>query len=629
MADQALMISVRADTSQLRGDLAIANAQVSAFGKELRAAAKDSLQTGDTTGVASLAGQFENAVTHAKSIKAEMALGSAEALTFSQSLKQGAQGLEQMAGQFRGGAGGFLGGGLGLSGGTLAIAATVGALGELFHLFTAAGERAHEVGALAAALGASTGEVKSWTDAARRGGVEAEVYGKNMERLAVNAEKAAEGLRKNVLEGAKLLAPTLIGEDASNVRRGGRSEKFAPPTNMVALAPDSAPLHKYVESVLEEYKKLNEGAAKVGQAPKTIPSFETALFQTRLAMAAGTDAAKKLNDEVSKFGGDVRFQTVGEGLDRLAPKWRDIFTKMNVELINTEGEMTKFAKVKDGFLSGLSQLPETERLGIKRTEFGRGGLEPLFGAAIQKEGERIHAGEPPAPAFDDPKVAALEGVKKAQIQARSTITEFIDSITGTLSIAIVDGFTKAKGEDSFVGAVADIGQLAGELVILGGSSTDAAALIKSAVESVASALGKLPGTKSQDGFPGGFAPIPGNAAGGLIRGPGTGTSDSILARLSNGEFVVPAHAASANLGLLNAMSGGFTPPGFALGGEVGFAAGGHMSAGGGGGSVTVNLVLGGENFSMVAPQHVADKLVIAARQSDILSAGKRPSWNGS
>src|SRR5207248_2384613 len=41
--------------------------------------------------------------------------------------------------------------------------------------------------------------------------------------------------------------------------------------------------------------------------------------------------------------------------------------------------------------------------------------------------------------------------------------------------------------------------------------------------------------------------VPGNAAGGLVTGPGTGTSDSILRRLSNGEFVVPADA-TAKLG---------------------------------------------------------------------------------
>ena len=41
---------------------------------------------------------------------------------------------------------------------------------------------------------------------------------------------------------------------------------------------------------------------------------------------------------------------------------------------------------------------------------------------------------------------------------------------------------------------------------------------------------------------GGPGPIPARASGGLLRGPGTGTSDSILARLSNGEYVLRAAA---------------------------------------------------------------------------------------
>lgn len=66
----------------------------------------------------------------------------------------------------------------------------------------------------------------------------------------------------------------------------------------------------------------------------------------------------------------------------------------------------------------------------------------------------------------------------------------------------------------------------------------------------------------------------GKAAGGLISGPGTGTSDSILAfgsggplRVSNGEYVVRADQTAKNLGLLEAINSG-SYPGFASGGQV-------------------------------------------------------------
>jgi hypothetical protein len=57
-----------------------------------------------------------------------------------------------------------------------------------------------------------------------------------------------------------------------------------------------------------------------------------------------------------------------------------------------------------------------------------------------------------------------------------------------------------------------------------------------------------------------------NAAGGFITGPGTGTSDSILAALSNGEFVVNANATAAFRPLLESINSGV--PAFANGGSI-------------------------------------------------------------
>lgn len=67
----------------------------------------------------------------------------------------------------------------------------------------------------------------------------------------------------------------------------------------------------------------------------------------------------------------------------------------------------------------------------------------------------------------------------------------------------------------------------------------------------------------------GGAPNPpgkGNAGGGWIKGPGTNTSDSILARLSNNEFVVNAKQAIKHSRLLEHINAGM--PGFASGGRV-------------------------------------------------------------
>jgi hypothetical protein len=58
------------------------------------------------------------------------------------------------------------------------------------------------------------------------------------------------------------------------------------------------------------------------------------------------------------------------------------------------------------------------------------------------------------------------------------------------------------------------------------------------------------------------------ATGGMITGPGSGTSDSILAALSNGEYVVNAAATRQHLPLLESINGGGPLPAFAPGGPV-------------------------------------------------------------
>jgi lambda family phage tail tape measure protein len=61
---------------------------------------------------------------------------------------------------------------------------------------------------------------------------------------------------------------------------------------------------------------------------------------------------------------------------------------------------------------------------------------------------------------------------------------------------------------------------------------------------------------------------PGYATGGLISGPGTGTSDSIIARLSNGEYVLTADAVRTyGTGMLDQMNAGQLPA-FAGGGAI-------------------------------------------------------------
>jgi hypothetical protein len=66
----------------------------------------------------------------------------------------------------------------------------------------------------------------------------------------------------------------------------------------------------------------------------------------------------------------------------------------------------------------------------------------------------------------------------------------------------------------------------------------------------------------------GSSPVKGFAEGGIIKGPGTETSDSIPALLSDGEFVVNSRSTSLFRPLLSAINATTNLPQFAVGGLV-------------------------------------------------------------
>lgn len=119
--------------------------------------------------------------------------------------------------------------------------------------------------------------------------------------------------------------------------------------------------------------------------------------------------------------------------------------------------------------------------------------------------------------------------------------------------------------------------------------------------------------------------LPAAATGGILRGPGTGTSDSILARLSNGEGIINARAVQHYgpdlVHRLNRMQ----LPRFATGGVMG---GGFslppipeisptlLASGAGGGEDLGTLVLeiGGQPFAVKAPRSTAEELSRTARK---------------
>lgn len=114
------------------------------------------------------------------------------------------------------------------------------------------------------------------------------------------------------------------------------------------------------------------------------------------------------------------------------------------------------------------------------------------------------------------------------------------------------------------------------------------------------------------------------ATGGLIRGPGTPTSDSVLARLSNGEYVVRAAAVSKyGTSLLDAINH-LSLPGFATGGLVDNLRIPSVSAPASAGATgtPVHLHLGGQSYQVSAAPDIAAALAATVRR-EALKAGRQ------
>jgi hypothetical protein len=160
-----------------------------------------------------------------------------------------------------------------------------------------------------------------------------------------------------------------------------------------------------------------------------------------------------------------------------------------------------------------------------------------------------------------PDVAtALNSVEASAMRVNDAMKTVSSSIQGSVTSALTDmmGNSRTAGQ-SFYNMGRSIVRSLDEMVIK-------MLVVAPIMRALQSSMGGLnlfgSATTPAAQFAGGTIPM---ADGGFISGPGSSRSDSIPARLSNGEFVINAHATSQNRALLEAINGGHLR-GFADGG---------------------------------------------------------------
>jgi hypothetical protein len=176
-----------------------------------------------------------------------------------------------------------------------------------------------------------------------------------------------------------------------------------------------------------------------------------------------------------------------------------------------------------------------------------------------------------------------DGHTAAVAQANTTLAENRDKL---LAVLVQSGFTQA-GAQTYIDtllqvphssptqfetpglsdALAGVNNLQGQIDSLHGANVPINIFGSYSIgPNGAAQFGNLQALTPSSG-PSPALPLIGHADGGRISGPGTGTSDSILARLSHGEYVVKAAQTAKYLPMLEAMNSGNLPA-FASGGPV-------------------------------------------------------------
>ncbi len=199
--------------------------------------------------------------------------------------------------------------------------------------------------------------------------------------------------------------------------------------------------------------------------------------------------------------------------------------------------------------------------------------------------------------------ASKERLYQAQKDLNEAQKYFGNAAVDALEDLIING---AKAEDVMKRLVASLAKAALQAALLGEGPLAGLFGTKGASGSIGGLFGLL--------FGGGVKA----ATGGYISGPGTGRSDSIPARLSNGEYVINARATKQNRALLDAINSGKVPA-FADGGLVGRAPSiPAMSRASGGTQIVVNNTVSDQ--VQATPQRSNDgsiQIMIEAIKGDI------------
>lgn len=409
-----------------------------------------------------------------------------------------------------------------------------------------------------------------------------------------------------------------------------------------------------LDGVFGAAQKTNDAAQ---QSARGIEAVGSSLSGVTDAAARTADGVKGVADQLSNIGQQVSFQDINT-------KAQTSFTQLVTDATATADQLATALN------TGLQTLNLQGFVDLVRTELGSlVGTATELGASIGSALMAALGAQTDFSAFTSAVQLAIDGMISmfSSIDFSGAFTGFItaaqaqfDQLPAIVQTAVANLPALFAPVAQAIGSVftAAVGLASAAMQALGLSATQAGSTTstsmgtaKGAVDSLATAANnaataframetaaRAAATAAANAN---AQAAGGRARGGPVFGPGTGTSDSIPAWLSSGEWVIRAAAVRKyGHGLFHALNSMKLPSnvlrrlirGFADGGLVSMpslrTAPLRMAAGGSVGSTqTINLSIGGQKFEgLIAPADVADKLIRYSLNEQVRSGGRKPGW---
>ncbi|MFV0894386.1 phage tail length tape measure family protein [Pseudomonas kurunegalensis] len=350
----------------------------------------------------------------------------------------------------------------------------------------------------------------------------------------------------------------------------------------------------------EEYSKalaqasINYAAALKGAQGLTAVEQYRAQLQKQLANERDQYAL----DAASIGMGDLQASRMQQRLN-LEMQTNDRLLQLQTELANATDE--KQRQALQGQIDAINEFLPQQLAAMQAgwAQIDQAMLNPINGwtAAVQNFGNQARdiAGQTQSifsSAFNTISTDITDAIMSGQL-SMSTLGDIASDVVRE----IIAGFVKMGVQMALNAALnATLGTAAAsQSMILAGTTATAwapAAAMASLATLGANSVPAAAALTSTTALATSLAVIPGFATGGYVSGAGTGTSDSIMARLSDGEFVVNAAATKRNRALLEAINSNE-----------------RVSVAGGGGSVVSTQSAGSTQAPVVTQPNVTVNLI--------------------